>query len=90
MNAVRFQTVINEDQVIRPPEGIRIAPGPIEVIVLHSDVPAANLGLATPRETLAQKLTRMAKELDLHGLPVDLAENHDHYVHGLPKGIDKA
>lgn len=23
------------------------------------------------------------------GLPADMAENHDHYIHGTPKGIDK-
>jgi hypothetical protein len=23
------------------------------------------------------------------GLPSDMAENHDHYIHGAPKGIDK-
>ena len=23
------------------------------------------------------------------GLPSDLAENHDHYIHGAPKGIDR-
>ncbi|HXE51791.1 MAG TPA: hypothetical protein VN541_02205, partial [Tepidisphaeraceae bacterium] len=25
----------------------------------------------------------------LSGLPPDLAENHDHYAHGAPKGADK-
>lgn len=24
----------------------------------------------------------------VEGLPSDLAENHDHYIHGTPKGID--
>ena len=23
------------------------------------------------------------------GLPEDMAENHDHYIHGTPKGIDR-
>ena len=23
------------------------------------------------------------------GLPQDMAENHDHYIHGTPKGIDR-
>jgi len=23
------------------------------------------------------------------GLPADMAESHDHYIHGTPKGIDK-
>lgn len=25
----------------------------------------------------------------VEGLPSDMAENHDHYIHGAPKGIDK-
>lgn len=25
----------------------------------------------------------------VEGLPSDMAENHDHYIHGTPKGIDK-
>jgi hypothetical protein len=25
----------------------------------------------------------------LEGMPPDLAENHDHYAHGAPKGVDK-
>ena len=25
----------------------------------------------------------------LEALPPDLAENHDHYAHGAPKGVDK-
>jgi hypothetical protein len=31
------------------------------------------------------------RELDgkATGLPPDFAENHDHYIHGAPKGIDK-
>ena len=26
----------------------------------------------------------------VEGLSADLAENHDHYIHGAPKGVDKA
>ena len=33
--------------------------------------------------TLAQKLKRLAGKAT--GLPGDLARNHDHYLHGLPK-----
>lgn len=25
----------------------------------------------------------------VEGLPSDMAENHDHYIHGTPKGVDQ-
>ena len=34
-------------------------------------------------ETLAQKMLRFAGRAK--GLPSDLARNHDHYLHGVPK-----
>jgi hypothetical protein len=36
-----------------------------------------------PKETLGQKLLKHAGVAK--GLPKDMAENHDHYLHGLPK-----
>ncbi len=38
-----------------------------------------------PRDgpTIWEKLLRLAGTVD--GLPTDLARNHDHYLHGLPK-----
>jgi hypothetical protein len=33
--------------------------------------------------TLRERLARLAGRVD--GLPEDLAENHDHYLHGRPK-----
>lgn len=41
-----------------------------------------------PKEpTIGEKLAALGKwaETQPTDLPVDLAENHDHYIHGLPK-----
>ena len=35
------------------------------------------------RNSLTHRLRQLAAKLD--GLPVDLAEQHDHYVHGTPR-----
>ena len=83
MNAVRFRTVIENGKVLPLPADVHLAPGPAEVIVLQdapaSPPPAAESG----QESLPLRLARKARELDLHGLPADLAENHDHYLHAL-------
>jgi hypothetical protein len=93
MNEVRFTTVIGEDQIIRPPRGVKLVPGKAEVIVLQ---PKQNTEEIKPPATgsswpLVEKLARAAEELgiDPNDFPPDLAENHDHYAHGAPKGIDK-
>ena len=88
MNAVRFHVVVGEDQVLALPQGVKLLPGPAEVIVLQAGK-SSNEVTVPAGETLSQRLARKAKELDLHGLPADLAQNHDHYLHGLPKGIDE-
>jgi len=51
------------------PEGRRV-----RVTVLETESPA---------ETLGQRLLKFAGTAK--DLPSDLAENHDHYLHGLPK-----
>ena len=38
---------------------------------------------APPLTTLGQRLTKFAGRAQ--GLPSDMAENHDHYLHGQPK-----
>jgi hypothetical protein len=40
-------------------------------------------------DALRGRLARAAEELGILDLPADLAENHDHYAHGAPKGIDR-
>ncbi|HTK76460.1 MAG TPA: hypothetical protein VL371_14440 [Gemmataceae bacterium] len=86
MNEIRFTAVINEDRTIRIPEHLPFKPGAVEVVVrpelTEEQLEAAN-------RAFIDRLANAAKELNISGLPSDLAENHDHYVHGLPKGIDR-
>ena len=39
------------------------------------------------RPTIWQKLSKLGREMELlpTDLPEDLAKNHDHYLHGMPK-----
>lgn len=41
----------------------------------------------TSESTIWEKLVELGRKADLRetNLPADLAENHDHYLHGLPK-----
>ena len=39
--------------------------------------------LVEPRSTVGQRLLKFAGKA--RGLPRDMAENHDHYLHGQPK-----
>jgi hypothetical protein len=83
MDPVRFTAVLGPDRTIRLPEGVVVEPGPIEVTL---KTPAAENGRT---ENIAQRLANAARELGITDLPADLAENHDHYAHGAPKGIDR-
>ena len=38
---------------------------------------------------IAKDLAEFASRHNVPGLPPDLALNHDHYLHGAPKGIDQ-
>ena len=92
MNEIRFTTVIGEDQVIRPPEGISLSPGKAEVIVKQPDDAAKDGAqpVVAKENHLFDRLSKLAESLhiDPTDLPADLAENHDYYLHGLSKGID--
>jgi hypothetical protein len=61
--------VVVLDQTPGPPEGTEV-----EVAVVP---PGAE------KSTLGERLMKFAGRLK--GLPPDLARNHDHYLHGLPK-----
>jgi hypothetical protein len=85
MKAVRFHAQIEDDQTIRPPEGVRLPVGLAEVIVLHPETPDEEPDAsAAPQDSLTSRLARLAHEHGIRGLPADLAENHDHYAHGYP------
>lgn len=84
METIRFTAVVDENQVIRPPSGVVIPQGELEVTVrpLTLAAPPEDDPLAPTREwllTLAAEAERAAPEL-----PADMAERHDHYAHGKP------
>jgi hypothetical protein len=82
MAQIHFQTVVGPDQVIRPPAGINLPEGPIEVIVQSpcSAVSQEETGVHSTQNwllSLAAEAERLAPSL-----PADLAEHHDFYAHG--------
>jgi hypothetical protein len=80
MEEVRFLVVVGDDQVIRPPAGVTIPGGEVEVTVRAVPGPDP---LASTRAWLLE----LAEEAEAIAppLPVDLAANHDHYAHGKPR-----
>jgi uncharacterized protein (DUF433 family) len=58
-------------------------------IALQPSGPASAPKATEMFDELKQDISRIAGELGIHDLPTDLAENHDFYAHGLPKGIDR-
>jgi hypothetical protein len=85
MNPVHFQVVVGQDQVIRPPVGIALPEGKVEVTVRAlADEPAAGTqSLASTRDWLLELAAE--SERSAPGLPSDMAEHHDHYAHGTPR-----
>lgn len=94
MSTIRFNTVIGKDQTIRPPEGVRLSPGKAEVIVVQvpdrATASSDDKAFAPGVPKVAADLARFAREQDIGDLPADLALNHDHYLHGAPKGVDRS
>jgi hypothetical protein len=82
MESITFETVVGEDQVIRPPSGLVLPPGAFEVTIKpltqNGDDP-----LASTRAWLVH-LARESERISPH-LPSDLAANHDYYAHGKPR-----
>ena len=94
MTTVHFQGRIDENGVIHVPGGVNLPPGPVEVIlkpVIQSPTPGDKSPAVEERsegKNLFQQLAELAQGEDWSDAPTDLAENHDHYAHGAPKGVD--
>ena len=84
MKAIQFETVVGEDQVIRPPAGVTLPQGAIQVTVQSAQPPSpsATDSLASTREWLLEIAAEA--ERSAPSLPSDMAEHHDHYAHGTP------
>jgi hypothetical protein len=85
METIEFHAVVDQEQVIRPPSGVTLPRGEIEVTVRprRPEPPAAPDSLGTTRDwllALAAEAEQAAPDL-----PADLAEHHDHYAHGKPR-----
>lgn len=61
---------------------VELAPG-----VTLPEGAEVDIELAAPQPVsdLARMLVSLAGTVDPTGLPPDLADNHDHYIHGAPK-----
>ena len=94
MTTIRFTADIREDQAIYPPAGVHLTPGKAEVTVVQPSQDAKEPAredafLAAGVPEIAKDSALFARRLNARGLPTDLAVNHDHYLHGAPKGIDQ-
>jgi hypothetical protein len=93
MSTIRFTTEIGRDRAIHPPAEVHLMPGKVDVIIVQpSDaVEQSQEDNAFPAgiPEIAKDLARFARSQNSQPLPPDFAMNHDHYLHGAPKGIDQ-
>ena len=84
MESVRFQTVIDQDRIIRAPSGIDLPKGLVEVTVRTANSETTTIG--DPVVATRNWMLAFAEEAEPASpkLPSDLAEHHDHYAHGKP------
>ena len=78
MQPIRFNTVVDQDQLIRPPADVQLPRGPIEVTV--RPLPEAVARATDPLERTRSWLLSLAQEAEQAApeLPSDMAEHHDH------------
>ena len=85
MRTVEFHAIVDHDQVIRPPDGVTLPRGEVEVTV-RSRQPEAAPSADAMAPTRAWLLALAAEaEQAAPDLPRDMAEHHDHYAHGKPR-----
>ncbi len=85
METIEFHAVVDHDQVIRPPHGVALPCGEVEVTVRsRSPEPAASTDALAPTRAWLLALAADAEDA-APALPHDMAENHDHYAHGKPR-----
>jgi hypothetical protein len=94
MSTIRFTTEIGPDGMIHPPAETPLTPGKAEVIVVQASDAAAGAptidAFLEGVPDIAKDLVRFASTQGSPLLPSDFALNHDHYLHGAPKGIDQS
>ena len=87
MEEIRFHTVVDADGIIRPPAGIDLPVGELEVTVRPKRQPSGTEAVPDPLAATRSWLLGRAADAEAHAppLPDDLAEHHDHYAHGKPR-----
>jgi hypothetical protein len=83
MKVIQFNAVVGLDHVIRPPAGVDLPEGEIEVTVRPRVVEKPADPLAETRSWLLALAEESEREQP--DLPSDMAENHDYYAHGKPR-----
>ena len=83
MEEVRFFATIGEDQMNRPPTGVQIPGGEVEVVIrpVVADEPVSDIDSMAEMRAFLLAFAAEAEAIDAP-LPSDLAENHDFYGHG--------
>ena len=92
MSTVRFTVEIGQDQTIYPPAGVQLTPGKADVIVVQAETAERSQrdeAFSPDVPEIAKNLASFARSQNAGALPPDFALNHDHYLHGAPKGIDQ-
>jgi hypothetical protein len=85
METIEFHAVVDQDQVIRPPDGVTLPRGEVAVTVrARRPEPATALDSLAPTRAWLLAMASEAEHAALD-LPSDLAEHHDHYAHGKPR-----
>ncbi len=84
MPTIEFHAVVGQDQVIRPPEGVSLPRGEVEVTVrLLQPEAAPATDTLTPTRDWLLALAAEAEQA-APNLPHDMAARHDFYAHGKP------
>jgi hypothetical protein len=85
METIEFHAVVDQDQVIRPPAGVVLPRGEVEVTVrLRQPESATATDSLAPTRAWLLALSADAEQA-APDLPRDLAEHHDYYAHGQPR-----
>ena len=85
MDVIRFVATVGEDQVIRPPSGVSLPGGEVEVVIQSV---SAKPSIVDQDEMAATRdwflaIAAAAEALN-PPLPADRVLNHDHCAHGKP------
>jgi len=83
LKTIQSHAVIDQDQVIRPPDGVVLPHGEVEVSVRETAHKPSEDPLASMRAWLLDLSADAVQAAP--DLPEELAQQHDHYAHGKPR-----